>query len=160
MGLWAQIMYLAEADPRWSRVLSLLTANRMEMGRFLRFSVVGTIGAVVDFGILNLLVLLFGLAKVWANAWSFSVAVCSNFLWNRFWTYPETRGDPVLPQITQFVLVNVIGLGINQAIFLSLDRWAFPNWGPLGYNLAKVIATGVVLFWNFGANRLWTYRHV
>ena len=121
---------------------------------------VGTIGAVVDFGTLNLLILLLGMAKVWANTCSFSAAVCSNFLWNRLWTYPETRGNPILPQLTQFILVNIVGLGINQAIFLSLDRWMFAGWGPLGYNLAKVIATGVVLFWNFGVNRAWTYRHV
>jgi putative flippase GtrA len=31
---------------------------------------------------------------------------------------------------------------------------------PLSYNLAKVMATGVVLFWNFGANRFWTFRTV
>jgi len=141
-------------------LLSPVIVSRKEVERFLRFSVVGTIGAVVDFGVLNLLILLFGLAKVWANTCSFSAAVCSNFLWNRLWTYPETRGDPVLPQLTRFALVNVIGLGINQAIFLSLDRWVFTGWGPLGYNLAKVIATGVVLFWNFGVNRFWTYRHV
>jgi putative flippase GtrA len=30
----------------------------------------------------------------------------------------------------------------------------------LAYNGAKVIATGVVLFWNFFINRLWTFRHV
>jgi putative flippase GtrA len=28
----------------------------------------------------------------------------------------------------------------------------------LAFNLAKAIAIVVVLFWNFGANRLWTYR--
>jgi putative flippase GtrA len=30
----------------------------------------------------------------------------------------------------------------------------------LAYNGAKVIATGVVLFWNFFVNRLWTFRDV
>jgi len=155
-----QLRLLAEADSRYARLLNLIVANRREVGRFLKFSVVGTIGAMVDFGGLNLLVLFFGLPKVWANSCSFSAAVCSNFLWNRFWTYPETRGDRILPQLTQFALVNVVGLAINQTIFLSLDHWVFTGWGPLGYNLAKAIATGVVLFWNFGANRLWTYRHV
>lgn len=159
-GFWARLLPLVEANPRWARPLKLLIANREEVERFLKFSVVGTIGAVVDFGTLNLLILLLGLAKVWANTGSFSLAVCSNFLWNRLWTYPETRGDPILSQLTQFALVNLIGLGINQALFLSLDRWAFAGWGPLGYNLAKAIATAVVLFWNFGINRLWTYQHV
>ena len=26
------------------------------------------------------------------------------------------------------------------------------------YNFAKALAIGMVLFWNFSANRLWTYR--
>jgi putative flippase GtrA len=30
----------------------------------------------------------------------------------------------------------------------------------LAYNAAKMIATGVVLFWNFFINRLWTFGHV
>jgi putative flippase GtrA len=158
--LWARARALAGADSRQARFLSLIVSNRDELGRFLKFSVVGTIGTVVDFGGLNLLVLYFGLSKLWANTCSFSAAMCSNFLWNRFWTYPETRSDQVLPQLAQFALVNVVGLLINQTIFLSLDRWVFVGWGPLGYNLAKAMATGVVLFWNFGANRLWTYRHV
>jgi putative flippase GtrA len=29
-----------------------------------------------------------------------------------------------------------------------------------GYLPAKVVATGFVLLWNFGANRLWTFREV
>lgn len=31
---------------------------------------------------------------------------------------------------------------------------------PFDYNLAKIIAIGVVLFWNYGANRLWTYKGI
>lgn len=159
-GLWSRVLPLAEADRRWAAPFRLLIVHRNEVERFLKFSVVGTIGAGVDFGTLNVLILLLGFGKAWANTCSFSLAVCSNFLWNRLWTYPETRGQAILPQLGQFAVVNLMGLGINQAIFLSLDRWAFGGWGPLAYNLAKAIATGVVLFWNFGVNRLWTYRHL
>jgi putative flippase GtrA len=31
---------------------------------------------------------------------------------------------------------------------------------PFDYNLAKITAIGVVLFWNFGINRIWTYRGI
>jgi len=159
-GFWARILPLAEGNQAWGAPFRLLIANRKEVERFLKFSVVGSIGAGVDFGTLNVLILLVGLGKAWANTCSFSAAVCSNFLWNRLWTYPETRGEAILRQLGQFALVNLMGLAINQVIFLSLDRWAFGGWGPLGYNLAKAIATGVVLFWNFGVNRLWTYGHL
>ena len=138
----------------------LFTQRRTEVVRFLKFSVVGAIGALVDFGVLNLGIQVFGLAKWLANTFSFSAAVLSNFVWNRLWTYPESRRDPFAPKLGQFLLVNLVGYGINQAIFLSLDHYAFEPWGVWGYNLSKAIAIGVVLFWNFGINRIWTYRGI
>ena len=30
----------------------------------------------------------------------------------------------------------------------------------LGYNAAKVVATAIVMFWNFIVNRVWTYGDV
>jgi len=142
------------------RVRSLMTEHRAEVRRFVRFGVVGTIGAVVDFGVLNLCIQLLSMEKWLANTFSFSAAVLSNFTWNRLWTFPESRQEALLPQLGQFALVNVIGYAINQAIFLSLDRYVFADWNVWGYNLSKAIAIGVVLFWNYGVNRIWTYRRI
>jgi putative flippase GtrA len=161
-----------------SKVVSFTHANSKEITRFLRFAVVGTLGAVIDFGGLNLLILTFGFSKMLANTCSFTAAVFSNFVWNRLWTFPESRDRPIAPQLAQFFLVNVGGLLLNQAIFLSLDAWMLGEAGllavpmaalalniglahyKLAYNLSKAIATIIVLFWNFGANRLWTYRGI
>ena len=103
---------------------------------------------------------MFDLAKWLANTFSFSAAVLSNFTWNRLWTFPESRSRAIAPQLGQFLLVNLVGYGINQAIFLSLDHYVFADWGAWGYNLSKAIAIGVVLFWNFGINRIWTYKGI
>ncbi|NLG49117.1 MAG: GtrA family protein [Chloroflexi bacterium] len=134
--------------------------NRAEAIRFIKFGIVGAIGAMVDFGILNLGIQVFGLEKWLANTFSFAAAVLSNFTWNRLWTFPESRAQPLFKQLFQFLLVNMVGYVINQLIFLSLDRWVFDGWGAWGYNLSKAIAIGVVLFWNFGINRIWTYREI
>jgi putative flippase GtrA len=157
---------------------ALARTNRREFVRFLKFSAVGMLGAVIDFGVLNLLVQLAGFPKVLANACSFTAAVISNFVWNRLWVYPETRGEPLRRQFVQFLVVNLAGLAINTAIFYASDRWFLGQAGllagpvsglaraigmehfDLAYNGAKVIATGVVLFWNFFVNRIWTFRHV
>lgn len=143
-----------------SGLRSLAGSRRAEAGRFARFAVVGAIGAVVDFTILNLGIQVFGLEKWLANTFSFSAAVVSNFTWNRLWTFPESRERPILRQLGQFFAVNLVGYLINQAVFLSLDRYVFAAWGALGYNVAKALAIGVVLFWNFGVNRIWTYRDI
>ena len=162
----------------FSQVHKFARANSKEITRFLKFAVVGTLGAVIDFGALNLLVLNFGFSKILANTCSFTVAVISNFIWNRLWTFPESRDRPIVPQLTQFFLANIVGLLLNQVIFLSLDAWVLGEAGALAapmatlalniglahyslaYNLSKAIATIIVLFWNFGANRLWTYRGI
>jgi putative flippase GtrA len=161
-----------------SKIVNFAYANSKEITRFLKFSVVGTLGAVIDFGTLNLLILAFGFSKALANTCSFTVAVLSNFVWNRLWTFPEARNRPVAPQLVQFFLVNIGGLLLNQAIFLSLDAWVLGEGGmlaipmaalalnigldhfELAYNLSKAVATIIVLFWNFGANRLWTFRGI
>jgi putative flippase GtrA len=170
--------FVMNNNPTPSRIVTFAHANSKEITRFLKFAVVGTLGAAIDFGTLNLLILAFGFSKALANTCSFTVAVFSNFVWNRLWTFPESRDRPIAPQLVQFFLVNIGGLLLNQAIFLSLDAWLLGEAGllavpmaalalniglahyKLAYNLSKAIATIIVLFWNFGANRLWTYRGI
>ncbi|MFQ6102381.1 MAG: GtrA family protein [Anaerolineae bacterium] len=150
--------------------------NQREIARFIKFSIVGTIGAVVDFGILYLLHVVVGLPIALANTCSFTTAVLSNFIWNRYWTYPDSRSKPIRTQLLQFFVVNVIGWGINTGILLLLRFPCVSLIGglgrglsltlraeliyKLGYNLAKAIATVIVLFWNFFVNRFWTYSDV
>jgi putative flippase GtrA len=140
-------------------ILTLYSDNRKEFVRFVKFAIVGVIGAVVDFGILNLMHKAFFWPFLWANTLSVSVAILSNFTWNRLWTFPESRSRRKREQLPQFALINFIGLGINNAIVVGLAA-VFSHFiaDPWHYNLAKAIAIGVVLFWNFGANRIWTYR--
>ena len=132
-----------------------------ELRRFLKFATVGALGMVVDLSILNLLHKVFGLHLLVANSISFAIAVVSNFTWNRVWSFPESRDRAILGQLGQFALVNVIGLGINNVVLWAVFTWItalVPD--PLDYNLAKVTAIGVVLFWNYGINRIWTYRGI
>ncbi len=144
-----------------SKIIALVLNNQGELTRFLKFAVVGAIGSAIDFGVLNLLVLLFGWPKGNANLVSVSCAIVSNFLWNRYWTFPESRERSFHTQLGQYALVNLIGLAINQVVFLTTDTlWFEPTFGTLGYNLAKATAILIVLFWNFFVNRRWTYKNI
>ncbi len=150
---------------------------RRELRRFLRFGVVGIIGAVVDFGTFNLLANVLGVASLIASMLSFSAAVTSNFLWNRFWTYPDSRSKRLHQQVLQFAVVSAIGLAIRTPVFaftekplVELSMNILPRLADfglpmitllkpdtLGSNLALALAIVIVLFWNFGVNRFWTY---
>ncbi len=141
-----------------------------ERVRFLKFATVGAIGTVVDFGVFNLMNIAFGVPPVYAQAVSFSVAVLNNFLWNRHWTYPESRAKAVHHQMAQFALVNVGGLLIRTPIVGGLEHplgvlVARLGVQPvaadgIGENLALGIAIGIVMLWNYFANRYWTYNDV
>ena len=132
-----------------------------ELLRFLRFALVGAFGMVVDLSILNFCHKALGLPLLISNTISFSAAVASNFTWNRLWTFPESRGRPFVPQLAQFALVNIIGLGINNVVLMAVKHAiAGGITDPWDYNLAKITAIGVVLFWNYFVNRKWTYRGI
>lgn len=144
-----------------SKVISFVS-NNDGFSRFFKFAIVGAIGAVVDFGVLNLLVLAFNVPKEYANLVSVSCAIASNFTWNRLWTYPESRERPLHTQFGQFALVNIFGLAINQIVFIGTDALFFDKLllHPWDYNAAKATAIIVVLFWNFFVNRKTTYKGI
>jgi putative flippase GtrA len=149
----------------------MIITNSQERTRFLRFAVVGTIGALVDFLVFNLMTNVVKLIPVWSSVISFSVAVVSNYLLNRFWTYPDSRSKSVTRQMVQFIIVSLIGLGIRTPLFAWLEKILVQFFSNLqvnlpftptfwGHNFALAIAIIVVMFWNFFANRFWTYSDV
>lgn len=148
-----------------------LARRPQELARFAKFASVGALGMLVDLSILSLFFKVLlppampsasdSSRLLVAASISFTVAVFSNFTWNRLWTFPESRERAILPQLGQFALVNVVGLGINNLVLAGvygLVQAALPD--SVDYLLAKVLAIGVVLFWNYGANRLWTYKGI
>jgi putative flippase GtrA len=152
--------------------MTMILTNPRERTRFLRFAVVGIIGAVVDFGVMNLLTGLFRFPLVLAGTISFIAAILSNFFWNRYWTYPDSRSKPLMRQLMIFAAVSVMGLAIRIPLLAILEppieqlfsglNWVLPIFDPLFYadNLTLAIAVIVVMFWNFFVNRYWTYNDV
>ena len=151
--------------------MTSIVINPRERSRFLRFAVVGVIGAVVDFGVMNLLANLFHTPLVIAGTVSFIAAILSNFFWNRFWTYPDSRSRNPLRQLGMFAIVSVIGLGIRVPLLAFLEPLMYKIFASLlfqlpvsadflGDNFTLAIAVVVVMFWNFFANRYWTYNDV
>ncbi len=145
--------------------------SKKERIRMVKFSIVGVSGTLVDFGLMNLLSLVFGLHLAWAQAISFACAVVNNFFWNRIWTYPESRSRGAPKQLMQFILINVIGIIIRTPIITLLDGWIFRtivNSGlslpvdnlVLSQNLALAISIGIVFIWNYFANRYWTFNNI
>ena len=152
--------------------MTTLLKDPRERKRFLKFAMVGAIGFVIDFGLFNLLSTLLSVDPVVAQGVSFCMAVTSNFLWNRYWTYPDSRAKALTFQIGQFALVSFAGLLIRTPIFALLEpalitgatNLQVAKYGVspvfLGHNAALAIVVGIVMMWNFFVNRYWTYNDI
>ena len=145
--------------------------NSIERTRFLKFMIVGAFGALVDFGIANLLSNYINMPLVYAGTISFACAVVSNFIWNRYWTYPESRSRPLAHQLGMFSAVNIAGVTIRIPILhyvepplsnllrtTSLVGSLSPEF--IARNVTLAIAVGIVMLWNFFINRYWTYNDI
>ncbi len=154
------LTYVARLRSLIFRYLSFLPVPEKELTRFIKFAMVGTLGAIIDFSLLNFFHFVLGWTKFWANTGSFSIGVLSNFTWNRLWTFPESRSRPIYTQLPMFFAVYVVGYIINQTVFLSTDAFIYSHFfvPTISVNLAKATANIIGLFWNFGANRISTYR--
>ena len=146
--------------------------NKRERTRFIKFAIVGAVGAVVDFGVANFMVYAIHVSLIVAGTVSFICAVFSNFTWNRLWTYPDSRSKSPFLQFFQFSIISLIGLAIRVPIlkygepfmlfiFESVPfRIPFLSPDFLAKNITLAVAIIIVMFWNFFINRYWTYNDV
>ena len=149
--------------------MSLLKSKK-ERTRFIKFAIVGVCGSVIDFGFFNLLTLAFSVSSIASSIVSFSLAVINNFVLNRFWTYPETRQNPIYKPLIQFVMVSCLGLAIRVPLFAWLEKVLIPLAAKtiphvltptiVGHNVSLALVIGVVMLWNYFVNRFWTFKNV
>lgn len=145
--------------------------NNPEQKRFMKFALVGLSGTIVDFVIFNLLTILVGFPTVPSSVFSFILAVFNNFFWNRQWTYPESKKLGLSGQFGKFAIVSVVGLAIRTIIFIGvedtiiqLSETLFPSLPftseVIGHNITLASVIIIILFWNYFANKRWTYKGI
>ena len=98
--------------------------------RLMRFIVVGSSAAIVNFALMIFLVeaLAFNtyVLKNIANAISIEVSVFFNFLLSRIWTWcdaPKRQGKGLAAQFVSFNLAALAGILIRVFIFAALDKF-------------------------------------
>jgi putative flippase GtrA len=149
--------------------------------QFVKFIIVGLSSFLVNVGSLYVLYYMLHAPYVPALTLAFVISVCNGFVWNRRWTFKESRHQAAHDQYMRFMLVNIVGYILNTTIavlviahftkvaggahdlltvagqiVLGTAKTVYPK--KLVYG-ASFLAASVVVFWNFFANRYWTFKH-
>ena len=107
----------------------------------------------LDFGILALLTEAAGLHYLLSAGISFLLGTTLSWLLSVRWVFDLRTRSSKLLEYGLFVMVGVVGLGLNEALL-----WLFTDRAGLYYLLSKIIAASLVFFWNFGMRKALLFR--
>jgi putative flippase GtrA len=129
---------------------AILARNGPLARQFVRFSGVGLVAAVAHFGVLIALVEGTGMDAVHAALAGFVAGGMVSYVLNRRLTYRSDR--PHREATWRFGAVAVVGFLLTWALMAAFTRGLGVPYLP-----AQLVTTGIVLFWTFVANKLWTF---
>ena len=92
-----------------------------QLVQLLKFGIVGGSGYLINLAVFAVLAGNLGVHHSIAAVGAFCVAVTSNFLWNRYWTFGPGDG-PAGFQAARFFAVSLASLAINLVVLEALRR--------------------------------------
>lgn len=123
-----------------------------------KFGAVGALGFLVNVAIFNLCIHTFQLAPIRSGVISQVVAIATNYLGNRYWTYRHIDKSRVHRETSLFFLFSGIALVLENGV-LALSHYGLDYTSPLADNIAKnVIGLGIGTVFRFWSYRTWVFR--
>lgn len=119
--------------------------------KFMKFGAVGATGVIIDFAFTWLCKEKAKIQKYISNSIGFTFGATSNYFLNRWWTFHSNNPELAM-EYSRFLLVSVIGLGLNTMII-----WYLVSKRNRNFYISKLFAMGLVTFWNFFVNLLFTF---
>ena len=119
------------------------------LAQLAKFGVVGVIATVIDFGVMNILHYGLHTNLLIANTCGFTISLVFNYLASMKYVFSHREGMSRTREFVIFIVLSVIGLGLNDAIVVALAEMA-----GLEANIAKVCATALVMVYNFVTRKI------
>lgn len=114
-----------------------------------KFVIVGVINTLIDWGIYYLLADILGWNPLLANIPSFSAATIFSYFASVLWVFDTTTRKTKRRLFIEFIILNLIALGLTELLlYLFIDGCGLDNM------LAKVLATAIVMIFNFVTRKL------
>lgn len=117
--------------------------------QFLRYVFVGGFAAVVNIGALYILKDIFNLYYLIANAIGFILGLITNYILSKALVFTKEKMNNSIIEFTIYAIIGIIGLILD-----SLFMWIFTSKIGIYYMISKIVSTGLVFIWNFGARKI------
>ncbi len=114
------------------------------INQILKFGVVGGTAFLIDYGLLFVLTEFAGIHYLISGTISFAASVIYNYILSVVWVFDPVGERSKAKDMAVFLILSVIGLGINQAIM-----WVLVELFGVYYMLSKIAATAIVMVYNF-----------
>ena len=121
--------------------------------QILKFGVVGIIATVIDFGVLFVLSQPLGMDPVISAGISFCVSLVFNYVASMRYVFTHREDMSRSREFVIFLVLSLIGLAINEAIMAA--GVAVLGNSALAVMGTKVLATAIVMVWNFVSRKKW-----
>ncbi|MCK5591255.1 MAG: GtrA family protein [Candidatus Pacebacteria bacterium] len=137
----------------WSLELLFKTkANKLFVQLF-RYTFVGGIAFIFDFGSLFVLTEYFNIYYLISAAIAFLVGLTINYYLSIAWVFGKHSIKSKLMEFVIFTCIGFIGLALNEFFI-----WIFTERGNIHYLHSKLIATVFVYLWNFFVRKYTLFR--
>ena len=114
-----------------------------------KFTIVGGIATVIDFVFLYIFREFCHFPVLVSNTLSFCISVIYNYIASVKWVFDVNKEKDAKKQFIIFIVFSVIGLLLNNAIM-----WLTVDFLSIYYMLAKIIATVIVMVFNFVTRKI------
>lgn len=122
--------------------------------QIIKFGIVGVLAFIIDYAVLFVLAHFLGMDSIAAATISFTVSIIFNYLASMKYVFAGRSDQSKHQQFIIFVILSVIGLGINNGIMWCLNRLLIAYIPEFYYMVSKIFATGVVMVWNFVTRKI------
>ena len=120
-----------------------------EIIQFIRYFIVGGIAAVVNIGLLFLLVDIFDINYILSNIIGFIFALLVNYGLSTMFVFTKDNSMSKIFELVMYVIIGVLGLGFDTLIL-----WICTSKINIYYKISKIISTMLTFIWNFFAKKM------
>lgn len=129
--------------------LKFKTKTRKLVIQIFKFAIVGGVATIIDFVFLYLFREFCHFPVLVSNTLSFCISVIYNYIASVRWVFDVNKEKDAKKQFVIFIVFSVLGLLLNNAIM-----WITVDFLSIYYLLAKVVATVIVMIFNFVTRKM------